>query len=80
MRGIRRRGLRLERVAGLGLMLAMAALPASAATGIVATETTLNLIASDRTGHTLATVTVSVTGVDGQPAAGAVSIADGSRM
>lgn len=80
VRGIRRRGLRLERVAGLGLMLAMAALPASAATGIVATETTLNLIASDRTGHTLATVTVSVTGVDGQPAAGAVSIADGSRM
>jgi hypothetical protein len=62
------------------MVLAMAVLPAAAATGNIGTETTLSAGTSDRTGHTLATVTVNVTGVDGQPATGAVSIEDGARL
>lgn len=78
MRGMKRRGLRLKWVAGLGMVLA-AVLPAAAATGNIGTETTLSASTSDRTGHTLATVTVNVTGEDGDPATGAVSIEDGAR-
>jgi hypothetical protein len=75
-----RRSLRLELVAGLGMALAMAALPAAGATtGNIATETTLNVGTSDHGGRTLATVAASVTGTDGMPATGAVSIEDGSR-
>lgn len=71
----------LDWVAGLGLALAMAALPAAAtAAQSVATETTLNVSTSDLAGHTQATVTVSVTDENGLPAAGAVSIEDGSRI
>jgi hypothetical protein len=76
---MKRRSLRLEWVAGLALALAMAVLPAAAATQSVATETTLNVVTNDRTGHTLATVTVNVTGADGSPAKGAVSIQDGNN-
>lgn len=71
----------LDWVAGLGLALAMAALPAAAtAAQSVATETTLNVSTSDLAGHTQATATVSVTDENGLPAAGAVSIEDGSRI
>jgi hypothetical protein len=81
VRGMNRRGLRLEWVAGLGMALAMAVLPAAAAaTQSVATETTLNVSTSDRTGRTQASVTVNVTGDDGLPATGAVSIEDGTRI
>jgi Bacterial Ig-like domain (group 3) len=79
VRGIKRRSLRLEWVAGLGIALAMAVLPAAAATGNIGSVTTLSATTSDRTGHTLATVTVNVTGADGLPAAGAVNIEDGTR-
>jgi hypothetical protein len=67
---------RLEWVAGLGLALALAALPAARAAQSVATETTLNVGTSNRAGQTLATVTVNVTDEYGLPAAGAVDIED----
>jgi hypothetical protein len=76
-----RRSQRLEWVAGLSLVLAMAALPAAAATvQNVATETTLNVSTSDRSGRTQATATISVTDESGLPAAGSVSIQDGTRV
>ena len=62
------------------MALAMAALPAAAATGNIGTETALSASTSDRTGHTLATMTIGVTGADGQPATGAVSIEEGARI
>ena len=75
------RGKNLEWVAGLGMALAMAALPAAAnAAQSVATETTLNVSTSDRGGRTLATATVNVTDEYGLPASGAVDIEDGSRI
>jgi hypothetical protein len=77
--GMNRRGLRLEWLAGLGMTLAMAALPATAAAGTVATETTLNVNTSNQSGRTMATVTVNVADEYGLPATGAVSINDGDR-
>jgi hypothetical protein len=79
VRGMNRRGVRLEWFAGLGIALATAALPAFAAAGNVATETTLSVNTSDHSGHTLATVTVNVADEYGLPANGAVSINDGDR-
>jgi hypothetical protein len=72
-----RRGLRLEIVAGLGIALAMPAL-ALAAEGSqpLATQTMLAAETLDQGGRTQATFTVTVTGEDGLPAAGAVSIKD----
>jgi hypothetical protein len=77
VRRLFRRGLRLEMVAGLGFALAV---PASAfcadqAQG-VATQTTLTAQTVDQGGRTRATVSVQVTGEDGLPASGAVSIND----
>jgi hypothetical protein len=73
--GLMGRVLRLELVAGLGLALALPAMAAGGARG-VATETLLTAETHDVNGQTEATVTVSVTGLDGQPARGAVVIAD----
>ncbi len=73
------RGLRLELVAGLGLVLALPAMAAISARG-VATETTLAAETHDLNGRTQATLTVSVTGQDGQPAHGAVVIADEGKQ
>lgn len=81
MRGMNRRGLRLEWVATLGLALAMAVLPAAAAAEQnVATETTLNVSTSNRAGRTTATATVNVADEYGLPATGAVNIQEGSRI
>ncbi len=79
MRGINCRGLRLEWFAGLGIVLAIAALPAAAAAGTVSTETTLSVNTSSQSGRTMATVTVNVADEYGLPATGAVSINDGDR-
>ncbi len=71
------RGKNLAWVAGLGMALASAALPAVAATTQnVATETALNVTTS---GTAQATATVNVTDESGLPAAGVVSIVEGDR-
>jgi hypothetical protein len=70
--------LRLDWVAGLGL--ALATLPALAATQQVATQTALNVATRDLAGGTQATAAVTVTGADGLPASGIVSIDEGSRQ
>lgn len=80
MRGMIRRGLRLEMVAGLGIALSMPALAwaAESAQGL-ATQTALTAETRDQGGHTKATVAVTVTGEDGLPASGAVVIRDHGR-
>lgn len=69
--------LRREWAAGLALAMALSALPAAAAPA-VATQTTLNVQTSEQSGHTQATAAISVTGVDGTPASGAVDLLDGN--
>jgi len=77
VRGIVCRSLRLELVAGLGIALAMPALAAAAeSTQALTTQTTLAAETRDRGGRTQATLNVTVTGDDGQPAAGTVAIED----
>jgi hypothetical protein len=72
-----RRSLRLELVAGLGIALAMPAMSVAAVNSQgLATQTTLNVETSDQGGRTQATVAVTVTGVDGLPASGAVVLSD----
>jgi Big-like domain-containing protein len=73
--GLMGRGLRLELVAGLGLALALPAMAVESPRG-VATETTVTAETHDLNGHTQATLALRVTGQDGQPAHGAVVIAD----
>jgi len=84
VRGLNRRSLRLEMVAGLGLALALPVLSAPSANALaapsVATQTTLNVETHDQGGRTKATVTATVTGVDGAPAKGTVAIDDGTRQ
>jgi hypothetical protein len=81
VRGMNRRSLRLKLVAGLGMALALLVLPVTAASAqSVSTETTMNVTTSDQGGQTKSTVVVSVTGADGLPATGAVSIVDGGRQ
>ncbi len=79
MRGLNCRGLRLESVAGLGIALALAVLPAAAPAQQIATHTTLTVETSEQGGHTQAAARVAVTGADGLPASGAVMIEDGNR-
>ena len=77
MRGMIRRGLRLELVAGLGIALAMPALAMAAASAQgLATQTALTAETHDLSGRTQAIVAVTVTGEDGLPATGAVAITD----
>jgi len=71
-----RRVLRLDWVAALGMALAM--LPAGAQQ--IASETAFNVETRDLSGRTQATASVAVTGIDGLPASGIVSIDDGSRQ
>jgi hypothetical protein len=81
VRGMIRRGLRLELVAGLGIALSMPALAfAGQNAQAVATETTLQEEMHDQGGHTQANLTVTVTGEDGLPAAGAVVVSDQGRQ
>jgi hypothetical protein len=82
--GLKRRALRLNIAAGLGVaLLAFAALPAVARAqdaATLATETTLKLDARGLAGATQTTATASVTGVDGQPASGVIAFEDGNRL
>ncbi len=84
VRSKKRRSLRLEWVAALGMALAMPVLPAAAANepaaASVATHTTLNVETRDQGGRMQATAAVTVTGADGLPAGGAVNIEDGARL
>jgi hypothetical protein len=84
-----RRGLRLELVAAMGIALglpvaASAAGPAGTSPAEAAqrlgTATQLTVETHDRAGHTTANISVSVTGDDRLPAAGAVSIRDNGRV
>jgi hypothetical protein len=79
-----RRVLRHELVAGLSIALAMQAavsgLPAVAfAAQATATQTTLSVETQDQAGRTRASVSVSVTGDDGLPASGVISLLDHGR-
>jgi len=81
VRGMICRGLRLELVAGLGMALALPVLPVAAwGAESLSTETALTVAIRDQGGRTKASVTVTVTGDDGQPASGSVTIKDGSRQ
>ena len=94
MRSFVSRGLRLELVAGLGIALALPALALPAGnTGVpsdrsssqgantrgLATQTQLSAETRDHSGRTQATLSVSVTGADGQPATGSVVIQDAGK-
>jgi len=70
---MKRRRARLEWAAGLGMALAV--LPAAAQQ--MATETALRVEIRELGGRTQATAAVTVTGADGLPASGVVSIRDG---
>jgi len=76
VRSINRRILRLDLVAGLGLM-ALAVIPARAQQ--MATQTALNVATRDLSGRTQATASIAVTGADGLPASGIVNLVDGNR-
>jgi hypothetical protein len=77
VRGMIRRSLRLELVAGLGIALAV---PAMAFAGqVLSTQTTLTTETHDQGGRTSATLAVTVTGEDRLPATGAVAISDDGR-
>jgi len=83
--GMIRRGLRLELVAAIGIALAVPALACAAENaqaGTVArqsTQTTLTVETHDQAGRTQAALAITVTGEDGLPATGAVSIRDNGR-
>jgi hypothetical protein len=77
VRGLIRRGLRLELVAGLGIALAMPALAVAAESSrSLTTQTAITAETRDQGGRTQATVAITVTGEDGLPATGAVAISD----
>ena len=85
MTGMIRRGLRLELVAAIDIALAVPALACAAENaqaGTVArqsTQTTLTVETHDQAGRTQAALAITVTGEDGLPATGAVSIRDNGR-
>jgi hypothetical protein len=77
VRGIVCRCLRLELVAGIGIALAMPALAMTVENGRrLATQTSMAAETRDQRGRTQATVFVNVTGADGLPATGAVTMSD----
>jgi len=81
VRGMNRRSLRLKLVAGLGMTLALLVLPVTAANAqSVSTETSMSVTTNDQAGQTKSILSMNVTGADGLPAAGAVSILEGGRQ
>jgi Bacterial Ig-like domain (group 3) len=78
VRGMIRRGLRLQLVAVTSIALVVPAL--ALAEQNVATQTTLTLDTHDHAGRTTATASVVVTGEDRLPATGSVVISDGGRQ
>ncbi len=75
MRGISCRGLRLQGFLAFGLALAV--LPVAAQQ--ISSQTAFSLETRDLAGRTLASASVAVSGADGLPASGVVSIVEGSR-
>jgi Big-like domain-containing protein len=73
VRGLNRRGVRLDWFAALGMALTM---PALAAASTQATQTRLSAETRDQNGRTQAALSISVAGEDGLPASGAVTIED----
>ena len=71
-----RRGLRLPSVAAIGIVVAMSATAANAASTRQATQISLRSDARDLNGRTQATLSMAVIGADGQPATGSVVIQD----
>ena len=81
MRGLIRRGLRLEFVAAMGIALALPALGyAAESTELVSTQTTIAVELRDQAGRTTANLTASVVGEDGVPLTGAVVVTDRGRQ
>jgi hypothetical protein len=77
VRGIVCRSLRLELVAALGIALVTSTLAVAAEDAPrQATQTAMTVETHDQSGRTQAVVAVTVTGEDGLPAAGAVSVSD----
>jgi Bacterial Ig-like domain (group 3) len=70
------RGLRLHWVALLGIALAIPATGATAASKQQATQTTLLVDTRDMNGRTQAALSIAVTSVDGQLAAGSIAVTD----
>lgn len=73
------RGLRLTLTAALGLALIVPTPAAIAASTQQATQTTLHVDTRDLNGQTEATLFVAVSGADGLPAAGSISIVDNGK-
>ncbi len=71
-----RRGLRLQWVAVLGVAVAMPGFAATAARTQQASQTSLRIDTRDGNGRTQATLSLTVIGVDGQPASGSIAIQD----
>lgn len=71
-----RRGVRLDLIAGLAMLLVLAA---TASAQGVATNTVLH-VQTPGSGPATATATVTVTGADGVPVSGVVNFMDGSRL
>ena len=70
------RSLRLQWVAALAVAAAMPMLAATGATPQQATRTSLRIDTRDGNGRTQATLSMEVTGADGQPARGSIAIQD----
>ena len=70
------RGLRLHLVAAFAVAVAIPALGATVASKPQATQTTLLVDTRDRNGRTQATLSMAVTGADGQPATGSIAVTD----
>ena len=84
MRGMNRRGLRLELAIVVALAMPALALAGQNGPGTenkagVATQTTLTVESHDQAGRTHANLAIAVTGEDRLPATGAVSISDQGR-
>jgi hypothetical protein len=78
VRRMNRRSLRLKLVAGLGMALALPLLATAAAN--ISTHTSRKVSPSSVNGEAKTAVAVSVTGADGLPATGAISIVEGSHQ
>jgi len=79
VRGMIRRSLRPEIVAGLGIALAMSVFAPVVCASTVPTATTLNVTTHDQGGRTVATFQVGVAGNDGSTATGAVAIQESGK-
>jgi hypothetical protein len=81
--GISRRGLRLPLVAAFGIASAILAMPSMALAADsaprIGSQTAATIETSDQAGRTTATASVTVTGEDGLPAFGAVTLMDNGQ-